>query len=124
MNRISASSVPPTMALCGHTNKILVPILLCGIYKKVPNKALQRTPRSLVAERKGSAIGKEMKKIEENYQRITENNRLFDIRFWQSQGDIAIFEAAAEMVNDYFLIRGKNADESRLQRTIETFRKA
>ena len=39
-------------------------------------------------------------------------------------GDVAIFEAVAEMINDYFLIRGKNADESRLQRTIETFRKA
>ncbi len=70
-----------------------------------------------------SALGKEMKRIEENYQRITDDKRLFDIRFWQSQGDIAIFEAATEMLNDYFLIRGKNADESRLQRTIETFRK-
>ena len=65
-----------------------------------------------------------MKKIEENYQRIMDDKRLFDIRFWQSQGDIAIFEAAVEMLNDYFLIRGKNADESRFQRTIETFRKA
>ena len=64
-----------------------------------------------------------MRKIEENYQRITDDERLFDIRFWQSQGDIAIFEAAVEMLNDYFLIRGKNADESRFQRTIETFRK-
>ena len=65
-----------------------------------------------------------MKKIEENYQRITDDRRLFDIHFWQSQGDFAIFEAVAEMLNDYFLIRGKNADESRLQRTIENFRKA
>ncbi len=65
-----------------------------------------------------------MKKIEENYQCITDDKRLFDIRFWQSQGDIAIFEAVAEMLNDYFLIRGKNADESRFQRTIEAFRKA
>jgi hypothetical protein len=65
-----------------------------------------------------------MKKIEENYQRITDDSRLFDIRFWQSQGDLAIFEAVAEMLNDYLLIRGKNADESRLQRTIEAFRKA
>ena len=62
--------------------------------------------------------------IEEKYQRITDDKRLFDIRFWQSQGDIAIFEAVAEMLNDYLLIRGKNADESRLQRTVETFRKA
>ena len=65
-----------------------------------------------------------MKTIEENYQRITDDKRLFDIRFWQSQGDLAIFEAVTEMLKDYFLIRGQNADESRLQRTIENFRKA
>ncbi len=65
-----------------------------------------------------------MKQIEENYQCITNDKRLFDIRFWQSQGDLAIFKAVTEMLNDYFLIRGLNADESRLQRTIENFRKA
>lgn len=54
-----------------------------------------------------------MKKIEENYQRIIDDSRSFDIRFWQAQGDVAIFEAVTEMLNDYFLIRGKNADESR-----------
>jgi hypothetical protein len=65
-----------------------------------------------------------MIKIEENYQRIIDDRRLFDIRFWQSQGDLAIFEAVTEMLNDYFLLRGKNADESRLQRSIENFQKA
>ena len=65
-----------------------------------------------------------MQKIEENYQRIINDKRSFDIRFWQSQGDIAIFEAVTEMLNDYFLIRGKNVNESRLQRTVENFRKA
>ncbi len=65
-----------------------------------------------------------MTKIEENYQRIIDDRRLFDIRFWQTQGDLAIFEAVTEMLNDYFLIRGKNADESRLQRSIENFQKA
>ena len=69
-------------------------------------------------------IGYKMNKIEENYQRISDDKRLFDIRFWQSQGDYAIFEAVMEMINDYFLIRGQNADESRLQRTVEDFRKA
>ncbi|MBW2318862.1 MAG: hypothetical protein JRD47_06540 [Deltaproteobacteria bacterium] len=64
-----------------------------------------------------------MRKIEENYQRIIDDRRLFDIRFWQSQGDQAIFDAVMEMLNDYFLIRGKNADEPRLQRTIENFQK-
>ena len=62
-----------------------------------------------------------MKKIEENYQRLNDESRLFDIHFWQSQGDRAIFEAATEMLNDYFLIRGKNADKIRLQRTVEHF---
>ncbi len=65
-----------------------------------------------------------MRKTEENYQRMADDRRSFDIRFWQSQGDLAIFEAVAEMLNDYFLIRGKNADESRLQRTVENFRKS
>jgi len=61
---------------------------------------------------------------EENYQRIKDDKRSFDIRFWQSQGDNAIFEAVWEMLHDYFLIRGKNADELRLQRSVESFRKA
>ena len=78
----------------------------------------------LTARFEGWLQEKQMNKIEENYQRITDDSRLFDIRFWQSQGDLAIFEAVAEMLNDYLLIRGKNADESRLQRTIENFRKA
>ena len=70
------------------------------------------------------AIGYKMNKIDENYQRIIDDKRLFDIRFCQSQGDLSIFEAVTEILNDYFLIRGQHADESRLQRTIESFRKA
>ncbi|MDF1592931.1 MAG: hypothetical protein P1P89_15550 [Desulfobacterales bacterium] len=65
-----------------------------------------------------------MRTIEEKYQRIADGGRSFDIRFWQSQGDRAIFEAVTEMLHDYFLIRGENADEFRLQRTVESFRKA
>jgi len=76
-----------------------------------------------VSDRKGD-IFKKMKKIEENYHRITDDKRSFDIRFWQSQGDQAIFEAVEDMLQDYFLIRGKDADEFRLQRTGESFRKA
>lgn len=64
-----------------------------------------------------------MKKIEEKYQPISDESRSFDINFWQSQGDLAIFEAVTDMLNDFFLIRGKNADESGLQRTIENFGK-
>jgi hypothetical protein len=65
-----------------------------------------------------------MRIIKENYQRITDDRRSFDIRFWQSQGDRVIFEAVSEMLHDYFMIRGKDADELRLQRTVENFRKA
>ena len=68
--------------------------------------------------------GEKMKAIEENYQRITDDSRSFDIRFWQSQGHRAIFEAVSDMLHDYLLMRGKDADEFRLQRTIESFRKA
>lgn len=64
-----------------------------------------------------------MIKIEEKYQRIKDDCRSFDIRFWQSQGDGAIFEAVTEMLKDYFLIRGKNANEFRLQRSTESFQK-
>ncbi len=65
-----------------------------------------------------------MSDIKECYQRITDGNREFDIRYWQSQGDLAIFEAVTQMFSDYFLLRGINANESRLQRTVEAFRKA
>ena len=65
-----------------------------------------------------------MKPLEENYQRITDDRRSFDIRFWQSQGDRVIFEAVSDMLDDYFLIRGEDANEFRLQRTVESFRKA
>ena len=64
-----------------------------------------------------------MKKVEENYQQIKDDHRAFDIRFWQAQGDQAIFEAASDMVKDYLLIRGQDADEFRLQRSVEAFRK-
>lgn len=64
-----------------------------------------------------------MKQFDEKYQRITDYSRSFDICFWQTQGDLAIFEAVSEMIHDYFLIRGINADELRLQRTVEYFQK-
>jgi len=65
-----------------------------------------------------------MKIIEENYQRLKGNkDRSFDIHYWQSQGDLAIFKAASEMIRDYLLIKGKNADELRIQRTFESFQK-
>jgi hypothetical protein len=65
-----------------------------------------------------------MEKIREAYRRIGDDEDRFDIEFWQSQGDQAIFEAALEMILDYLTIRHAHADKPRLQRTVESFGKA
>jgi hypothetical protein len=62
-----------------------------------------------------------MKKIKEQYHRITDDHSEFDLVYWQAQGSKAIFKAAEDMIRDYFLIRGKNVNESRLQRTVEAY---
>ena len=64
------------------------------------------------------------REIKESYRRIRDREDRFDIEFWRSQGDEAIFEAALEMVLDYLVIRYGHADEPRLQRTVESFKKA
>lgn len=66
---------------------------------------------------------RKLRSIEENYQCTIDDWHSFDIRFWQSQGDRAIFETALEMLHDYLLIRGEDVDEFRLQRSVEPFRK-
>ena len=64
------------------------------------------------------------RRIEENFGKMTDDDRSFDFRFWRKQGPAAIFEAAYDMIKDYLLIRGKSADKLRLQRTVESFKKA
>ena len=65
-----------------------------------------------------------MKEIRESYGPIGDNEDRFDIEFWQSQGDLAIFDAALDMILDYLIIRHGHADKPRLQRTVESFGKA
>jgi len=64
-----------------------------------------------------------MRKIKESYRRIGDDEDRFDIEFWQSQGDQAIFDAAMEMIQDYLMVRYGHADKPRLQRTVEHFGK-
>jgi hypothetical protein len=52
-----------------------------------------------------------------------EDDRRFDVEFWQRQGPAAIFEAALDMVKDYQIVRQGYADQPRLQRTIEHFQR-
>ena len=60
--------------------------------------------------------------VKESYRKITDD-RKFDHTYWQKLGPQAIFEAAQGMVKDYLLIKEKNINEPRLQRSIESFKK-
>lgn len=64
-----------------------------------------------------------MDEIQERYQKIEGSDRSFDIQFWQAQGDMAIFAAVSDMIHDYYLVRGIDADELRIERTVESFQK-
>jgi hypothetical protein len=60
----------------------------------------------------------------ENYGRFTEDDRSWDIAFWQEQGPAAIFDAMWGMIKDHRLLTKNDATEPRLQRTVEHFGKA
>jgi len=62
--------------------------------------------------------------FKENYARIdSPDDRSFDATYWTELGPEAIFEAAYDMLKDYLLLNNCNADEPRLLRTVESFRK-
>ena len=61
------------------------------------------------------------KHIQESYQKIGEQDFKFDIQFWQAQGEKVIFEAAMDMVTDYYILKYGNVIEPKLQRDIESF---
>jgi hypothetical protein len=65
-----------------------------------------------------------MREVKEAYRRIGDPDDRFDIDFWQSQGERAIFEAALGMISDYLILRYGHADQPRLERTVESFEKA
>ena len=64
-----------------------------------------------------------MAEIVELYQKLGDDDDQFDFVFWQTQGDEAIFQASLEMILDSLILKGKNADEPRLQKSIESFGK-
>lgn len=51
---------------------------------------------------------------------LADLDRSFDIEFWQSQDDNARFDAAWELVVFAHSLKGKNEDELRLQRSVES----
>lgn len=65
------------------------------------------------------------KRISEKLSRRSEisKDRRFDVEFWQKLGPEAIFAASWEMIDEVNLIRGKNADKSRLQRSVQNIKR-
>jgi hypothetical protein len=57
------------------------------------------------------------------YGKLSEMDRAFDIAYWQRLGDTAIFNAAWELVVEYYKQQGISPDELRLQRTVENFQR-
>jgi hypothetical protein len=62
--------------------------------------------------------------VMERFGAIEDADRSFDIAYWQRQGDAAIFRAAWELVESYHRSQGMDPDELRLQRSVESFRRA
>ena len=60
----------------------------------------------------------------ENSSRFAEDDRSWDISYWQKQDPTAIFEAMWGMIKDHRLLTKNDATEPRLQRTVECFGKA
>ncbi len=62
--------------------------------------------------------------VMERFGSLREADRSFDVRYWQEQGDAAIFRAAWELVEFFSRDRGMDPDELRLQRSVETFQRS
>jgi len=59
----------------------------------------------------------------EQFGKIEEMDRSFDLKYWQEQGTDAIFSAAWELVSFYYKHKGLDVSELRLQRSVEMFGK-
>ncbi len=68
----------------------------------------------------------EMKKNSVKMARLVERDkadRSFDLDFWQKVGAKGRFEAAWQMVIEVQAFRGKNVDQSRLQRSVQSIKR-
>ncbi len=52
------------------------------------------------------------------YGRLEDAEKYPDVKYWQSQSDEVIFDAAWQMVVDAHAIKGEDLRESRLQRSV------
>jgi len=63
-------------------------------------------------------------RVMEHYGPLKSAGRTFDRRYWQAQGDAAIFEAAEGLIMDYLALKHGHVDEPKLDRTVESIRRA
>lgn len=63
------------------------------------------------------------KNIVERHGKLEHLDRAFDLAFWQAQPESARFNAAWEMVVMAWKIKGRDKNELRLQRTVESFQR-
>jgi len=60
--------------------------------------------------------------ISEKIGKLADLDRTFDLDFWQAQGDEAIFDAAWQMIVDYYVYElCVPPEQIRLQRSVEHF---
>ncbi len=63
------------------------------------------------------------KVIWERKGRLAELDRSFDLKFWQAQSSSARFQAAWELIQHAWRVKGHDVRQLRLQRSIESFQR-
>ena len=56
--------------------------------------------------------------------KIEELDRSFDVKFWQARSDTEKFAAAWELVVHSYVLKGKDVNQLRLQRTVERIQRS
>jgi hypothetical protein len=61
--------------------------------------------------------------ISERKGKLAELDRSFDLKFWQSQTPSTRFQAAWELIQHAWKVKGNDVRQLRLQRSIESFQR-
>ena len=95
-------------------------LLLSSEFRSTPMK---REVNSSAKQKARRTDGPRPRLVMERLGKLEDMDRSFDIEFWQTLGDAAIFQAAWEMVEFYYRMKGRDLDELRLQRSVEHFQR-
>src|SRR3979490_497450 len=84
---------------------------------------MKRDVSSSAKQKARRTAGARPRLVMERLGKLEDMDRSFDIEFWQTLGDGAIFQAAWEMVEFYYRMKGRDLNELRLQRSVEHFQR-